>query len=56
MGSNEKYKSSLELKPILRRATKADLIVYEDNIKKAKEAIKITNEEIEKLNLDNYKN
>ena len=48
----EKYKSSLELKPILRRATKADLIVYEDNIKKAKEAIKITNEEIEKLNLD----
>ena len=47
-----KYKSSLELKPILRRASKADLIVHEDNLKKAKESIKIANAEIEKLGLD----
>ncbi|MCQ3035681.1 MAG: stage 0 sporulation protein [Bacilli bacterium] len=47
-----KYKSSLELKPILRKATKEDLIVHEDNLRKAKESIKIANEEIEQLKLD----
>lgn len=47
-----KYKSSLELKPILRRATEDDVLLFEENIKRAKEAMKISMEEINKLNLE----
>lgn len=48
----KKYKSELELKPILRLATKDDLFAYEENKKRARSAIKCANEEIEKLELD----
>ena len=46
------YKSSLELKPIIRRATEDDVLLYEENIKRAKSAMKIALEEINKLGLD----
>ena len=48
----ENYKSSLELKPIIRRATSDDLLLYEENIKRAKEAMRISMEEINKLGLE----
>lgn len=47
-----KYKSELELKPVLRRATKDDEMVYQENIKKAKEAFKIAIQEINNLELE----
>lgn len=47
-----KYKSSLELKPVIRRATPDDLLLYEENAKRAKEAMKISMEEINKLGLE----
>ena len=45
------YKSSLELKPLARIATEDDLLLYEANQKRAKQALKDTNVEIEKLGL-----
>lgn len=48
----QKYKSELELKPIIRRATDDDLLIYDENIKRAKEAIKIAMIEINKLELE----
>lgn len=45
------YKSSLELKPLARIATEDDLLLYEANQKRAKQALKDTNIEIEKLGL-----
>ena len=48
----EKYKSELELKPIIRRATEDDLLIYDENIKRAKEAMKISMIEINKLELE----
>ncbi|MDY6276300.1 MAG: regulatory iron-sulfur-containing complex subunit RicT [Bacilli bacterium] len=47
-----KYKSELELKPIIRRATEDDLLIYDENIKRAKQAMKISMIEINKLELD----
>lgn len=46
------YKSSLELKPVIRRATEDDVLLYEENKKRAKEAMRISMEEINKLNLE----
>lgn len=46
------YKSELELKPVIRLATPDDILLFEENIKRAKEAMKIAMEEINKLNLD----
>ena len=46
------YNSSLELKPIIRRATPDDILLYEENIKRAKDAMRIAMEEINKLGLD----
>ena len=45
------YKSSLELKPLARIATEDDLLLYEANQKRAKQALRDTNIEIEKLGL-----
>ena len=46
------YKSNLDLKPIIRRATKEDLFLHEANIKLAKEALKLCESAIKDLNLD----
>ena len=46
------YKSSLELKPLIRRATSDDLLLYEENAKRAKESMRIAMEEINKLGLE----
>ena len=46
------YKSQLELKPILRKANEDDLLIYDENKKRSKEALKIANKEIENLGLD----
>lgn len=46
------YKSSLELKPVVRIATEDDLLIYDENIKRAKEALLIAMKEINKLNLE----
>ena len=46
------YKSSLELKPLSRIATDDDLLLQEANEKRAKQAIKDTIKEIEKLGLE----
>ena len=45
------YKSGLELKPLTRVATEDDLLLFEANQKRAKQALKDTNVEIEKLGL-----
>lgn len=49
--STDNYKSNLELKSIIRKADKNDLLLYDHNIKRSKEAIKIAQNEIDKLNL-----
>lgn len=46
------YKSDLELKPLLRVATKDDIYLAEENIKRAKEAMTVVLKEINTLNLD----
>ena len=46
------YQSSLELKPIIRRATEDDLLLWEENAKRAKQSMKIAMEEINKLGLE----
>ena len=46
------YKSGLELKPMARLATPDDLLLHEANQKRAKQALKDTIYEIEKLGLD----
>lgn len=46
------YKSTLELKPIIRKATTEDLEALEENNKRAEVAMKFTAEEITKLSLD----
>lgn len=46
------YKSELELKPIIRRATDDDMLIYDENIKRSKEAMKIAMIEINKLELE----
>ncbi len=46
------YKSSLELKPIVRIATEDDILLFDENIKRAKEAMHISMEEINKLGLE----
>ena len=46
------YKSSLELKPMTRVATEDDLLLHEANQKRAKQALKDTVVEIEKLGLE----
>lgn len=47
-----KYKSELELKDILRKATDDDLLIYDENKKRSAYALKFTNEEIKSLELD----
>ena len=46
------YKSSLELKPLVRAATPDDVLLHEANQKRAKQALKDTIVEIEKLGLE----
>ena len=46
------YKSELELKPIIRRATDDDLLIYKENIKRSEEAMKIAMKEINNLGLE----
>ncbi|MDF9825100.1 cell fate regulator YaaT (PSP1 superfamily) [Breznakia sp. PF5-3] len=46
------YHNNLELKPVLRKANKKDHQNYEQNIEKAKEAMKICDNEIKKIGLD----
>ena len=48
----DKYSSSLELKPIVRKATEDDLLLFDENQKRAKEAMRISMEEINKLGLE----
>lgn len=45
------YHSTLELKPILRKPTKSDMINHNYNLKEEKRALEIVAEEIAKLNL-----
>lgn len=48
----EKYESPLELKPIIRVATEDDLLLHDENAKRAKASMRIAMEEINKLNLE----
>lgn len=47
-----KYKLSLELKPVLRKATDEDIKLYKENIELAKNSYEVCLKEIKKLNLD----
>jgi cell fate regulator YaaT (PSP1 superfamily) len=47
-----KYKSELELKPILRKANEDDLLMYEENKKRSADAMKIAMDEINNLGLE----
>lgn len=47
-----KYRLSLELKPVLRKATDEDIKLYKENIELAKSSYEVCLEEIKKLNLD----
>lgn len=47
-----KYKSQLELKPVIRKATKDDLLIFEENQKRSVESMKIAMNEINKLGLE----
>lgn len=47
-----KYRLSLELKPVLRKATDEDIRLYKENIELAKNSYEVCLEEIKKLNLD----
>lgn len=47
-----KFKLKLPLKPILRKAEKSDIALYEANLKDAVEALKICEEEVSKAKLD----
>ncbi len=49
--SQELYHSNLELKPILRKPTKADLDDYAFNLEQDRRALEITQREVEKLGL-----
>ena len=48
----EEYDGQFELKPILRRATGQDLLLFQSNLQKANGAAKIFVIESQKLNLD----
>ena len=48
----DKYKSNLELKPILRIATENDIEMHKENILLSKDAFDICTQEIKNLNLD----
>lgn len=48
----KRYKSDLELKPLLRRANNDDLLIYDENKKRSVEAMKIAMEEINNLELE----
>lgn len=47
-----KYKSDLELKPLVRKATEDDIFLATENTKRAKEAMTIAMQEINNLGLD----
>jgi len=47
-----KYSSNLELKPIIRLANETDMFVFEENKKRASEALRFCADEIRNLNLD----
>jgi cell fate regulator YaaT (PSP1 superfamily) len=46
------YTSSLELKPIIRVANETDMFVFEENKRRASEAMRFCAEEVRNLNLD----
>jgi len=46
------YKSELELKPVVRRATEDDILLFNENAKRAEKAMSIAMKEINKLNLE----
>lgn len=48
----EKYRSSLGLKPVIRLATETDVKLHENNIKDAKLALEICEQEVNNLKLD----
>lgn len=48
----ENYTNTLELKPVLRKASSKDLKAYETNLLKAKEALKSCDQEIKRIGLD----
>ena len=50
----EKYKSELELKPVLRKATEVDLKLHKTNIKDAEFAMEICKNEVKNANLNMY--
>lgn len=50
--SIDKYKSALELKPILRIANEKDIEMHQENILLSKDAFDICTQEIKNLNLD----
>lgn len=50
--SMDDYKDKHELKPILRKAEAKDIAQFEENVEKAKEAMRLCNKEIAALNLD----
>ena len=50
--SIDKYKSSLGLKPIIRKATEVDIKMYENNLKDAHFAMEICKAEVQKLGLN----
>ena len=50
--SMDEYNSSLGLRPVLRKADKVDIKMYEANIEEAKKSISICKEEIDKLQLN----
>lgn len=48
----ETYKHIFELKPILRPATDDDLLIQQENKKRADDALKVAREEVQKLGLE----
>jgi len=48
----DKYKSSLDLKPIIRIANETDTYVFEENKRRATEALRFCADEVRRLNLD----
>lgn len=50
--SIEEYRSSLELKPVIRKATDVDIKLHETNLKDAEIALEICKSEVKKANLD----
>ena len=52
--SIDRYKSELELKPVIRKATEIDLKMHKNNIKDAEFAMEICRNEVKNANLNMY--